>query len=63
MCRVYQLAECNSFIANTKVQSWRHKRPFLERNKNEIVELYKNTKLAQAISAKFSELKDYTHQK
>jgi len=36
---IYQLADCNNSIDSTKVQSWRHKRPFLERNKNEIVEL------------------------
>ena len=38
----------------------RHKRPVPESVRNEIVELHKNTELAQAISAKLSEREDYT---
>jgi len=68
MCRVYQLAECNSFIESTKVQGLFMFRKELEDIKGLFLRVLgmkslsctENTELAQAISAKSSKRKDYT---
>jgi len=70
-CKGYQPEEYKSFTTNTKVQKlfmFRKKLGdikglFLRALGMKSLSCTENTELAQAISAKSSELKDYTHQK
>ena len=67
MCRVYQLAECNSFIESKKVQGLfmfrkkvgRHKRPVPESVRNEIVELYRKYRFSASYIGKILRAKGY----